>query len=164
MPTATSTTPRLHELDDLLSRVRTAIQRPGYRRRIVGGLDVPGGVSTLRTLRIVATLSADGDPSIKEVATRLGVEHSTASRSVDTAVRAGLLRKRPSDLDQRRILVDLTPAGESLIGETSERRRDLLGDIVSDWPDGDVDQLVRLLTTLCHGLDDVEARQEVLTR
>lgn len=149
---------RLQELDELLSRVRTAIQRPGYRGRILTGLDVPGGVSTLRTLRVVATASVDGDPSIKEVATRLGVEQSTASRNVDTAVRAGLLRKRVCDRDQRRSRLRLTPAGETLLGTTSERRRALLADLVSDWPEEDVDDLVRLLGGLCRGLDDLEER------
>jgi DNA-binding MarR family transcriptional regulator len=147
---------RLHELDDLVSRVRTVIQRPGYRRRVLTGIDVPGGISTLRTLRVVANFSVDGKPSIKEVATRLGVEHSTASRSIDTAVRAGLLHKSACDRDQRRIRVGLTPSGDEVLAETSERRRALLGDIVADWPDGDVDDLVRLLTELCRGFDHVE--------
>src|SRR5690625_4672042 len=158
MMAETTSATQLHALDDLVSRGRTAIQRPGYRRRVLADIDVPGGVSTLRTLRVVATLAADGDPSIKEVAARLGVEHSTASRSVDTAVRAELLRKRACDTDQRRARVILTDEGQAILDAATEQRRDLVGDIVADWPPHDVDDLVRLLSMLCHGLDELEVR------
>jgi DNA-binding MarR family transcriptional regulator len=151
-------TDRLHALDDLLSRVRRAIQRPEYRRRLLAGLDVPGGIPVLRLLRVVDLASAEGAPSIKEVATRLGLEQSTTSRSVDAAVRAGLLTKDACDQDLRRALLRLTPSARALLAETSARHRDLLASMTDGWDEADLDRLVELLGRLCDGFDAIEAR------
>lgn len=149
---------RLHELDDLLARVRRVIQRPEYRRRLLEGLDVPGGITMLRLLRAVDVASSEGAPSIKEVATRLALEQSTTSRSVDMAVRANLLIKDACDQDLRRALLRLTPQARALLDETSARRRDLLGSMTEGWPESDIDRLVELLGLLCDGFDAIETR------
>jgi DNA-binding MarR family transcriptional regulator len=147
---------RLSELDALLTRVRAAIQRPGYRRRILSGLDVPGGISTLRSLRAVEVLSRSRDPSIGDVATRMAVEHSTASRNVDAAAKAGLLSRRPCKEDLRRTLLELTPKGKALLKDTSSRRRALIGEVTEGWTAADIERLVELLDALCRGLDALE--------
>lgn len=147
---------RLYELDELLTRLRLAIQRTGYRRRLLMGMDVPGGVSTLRSLRAVELLSARSAPSIRDVATRLAVEHSTASRSVDTAVRAGLLTKRSCQEDLRRTRLELTRAGRSILEQTSERRREVLAEVTRSWRPEDMEMLIQLLDEFCGGLDYLE--------
>ena len=148
---------RLHDLDDFLTRIRVAIQRPEYRRRLLSGLDVPGGITMLRLLRAVELLSAGNGPSIKDVATRLAVEHSTASRSVDAAVQAGLLSKDSCQDDLRRARLELTSDGRALLSETSRRRRELLDEVTGGWPPEDVDRLVQLLDALCEGFDALES-------
>ncbi len=149
-------THRLHHLDDLLTAVRLAVQRPEYRRRIMHGLDIPGGITALRLLRAVEILSDAGAPSIKDVASRLAVEHSTASRGVDSVVRAGLLRKQHCADDQRRTQLELTSRGRTLLRQTSARRRELLEGITQGWSNDDVDRLIELLDALRVGFDRVE--------
>jgi len=151
-------TTQLYELDELLAAVRLAVQRPEYRRRLLQGYDVPGGITTLRLLRAVEILSASGAPSIKDVAARLAVEHSTASRGVDSAVHAGLLNKQPCADDQRRTRLALTPQGSSLLKKTSARRRELLEDITHGWHVEDISRLVELLDALRAGFDRLEQR------
>lgn len=147
---------RLDQLDDLLSGLRLAVQRPGYRRRLLAGLGAPGGVTGLRVLRAVQVLSTDGSPSIKDVAARLAVEHSTASRAVDSAVREGLLRKQPCADDQRRIRLELTPDSEDLLARTGARRTELLATITRGWEQADLDRLIELLEGLQNGYDRLE--------
>lgn len=157
--TVTVEAKRLHDLDDLLAAVRVALQRPTYRRKLLSGLDVPGGITTLRLLRAVEYLSVQASPSIGDVATRLAVEHSTASRSVDAAVRSGLLAKQVCAQDQRRARLDLTSQGRTLLKKASARRRELLGDITDGWSAEDIDQLVELLGALRQGFDRLETSQ-----
>lgn len=147
---------QLHELDDLLTAVRLAVQRPAYRRRLLRGLDIPGGISTLRMLRAVEILSGPGAPSIKDVAARLAVEHSTASRGVDAAVRSGLLTKQPCTDDQRRARLALTSQGRRVLKKTSARRRELLEDVTEGWPAEDIARLIELLDALRLGFDRLE--------
>lgn len=146
----------LEDLDELLASVRRAVQRPGYRGRLMRGLDLPGGIATLRLLRAVELLGGQGAPSIKDVAARLGIEHSTASRAVDTAVRAGLLTKRGSTDDQRRAQVALSATGKAELAKASRRRRELLECVTAGWAAEDVSRLVRLLHTLLEGFDRLE--------
>lgn len=111
----------------------------------------------IRLLRVVELASQASAPSIKDVATRLGLDQSTTSRSVDTAVRAGLLAKDACDQDLRRALLRLTPRAQALLNETSARRRELLAAMTDGWDEADVDRLVELLGRLCDGFDALEA-------
>jgi DNA-binding MarR family transcriptional regulator len=147
---------QLHELDELLTAVRDTTQRPGYRRMFLQGLDIPGGVTTLRLLRAVEALSLSTAPSIKDVAGRLGVEHSTASRNVDAAVRAGLLTKHTSTDDLRRCRLQLTRPGRALLRKASARRQELLRSVTEGWPREDVERLIELLAALSSGFARME--------
>jgi DNA-binding MarR family transcriptional regulator len=146
----------LQDLDEVLTAVRLAVHRPGYRQRLLRGLDIPGGITTLRLLRAVETLSRTAAPSIKDVAGRLGVEHSTASRGVDAAVRSGLLTKQSCADDLRRTRLRLSAQGRSLLRKASARRQTLLDCVTEGWPAEDVDRLVELLDALLQGFDRLE--------
>jgi DNA-binding MarR family transcriptional regulator len=147
----------IDQLDDELAKVRVAAQRPQYRRAVLAGLEVGGGIATLRLLRAVENLSTGSAPSIKDVAARLGVEHSTASRSVEAAVRFGLLTKRACTGDLRRVQLELTPEGRRLLRRTSARRREVLSILTEDWASEDVERLLELLSALNRGFDALEA-------
>ena len=147
-------------LDEAVFGFRAATQRPGYRQRVLAGLDFEGGVASLRLLRSVERLAVDGNgPSIRQVAVDLGVEHSTASRSVDTLVRGGLLsRERRAD-DQRQARLSLTERGRATLSEATAHRQDILAGLVEDWDEDDVQTLARLLDRLRHGFDEEFGRR-----
>ena len=147
---------RLVRLDELISAIRMSVQRPGYRRRLLEGLDAAPTIGTLRLLRAVEQLSGDALPSIKDVSARLAVEHSTASRGIEGAVRLGLLTKRPCAEDLRRSRVQLTERGVALLDQASARRRVMLEEVTRGWPNVDVDELVRLLHALTAGYEELE--------
>lgn len=147
---------KFHELDELLTAVRDTAQRPGYRQAFLKGIEIPGGVTTLRLLRAVEALSRSTTPSIKDVAGRLGVEHSTASRNVDAAVRGGLLTKQTADDDLRRCRLRLSRQGRALLRKASARRQELLLSVTEGWPREDVDRLIELLGALNSGFERME--------
>ena len=140
----------LDSLDDALVGVRRLSQRPGYRRRLLAGLDLPGGPGTIRVLRAVER-SARSAPSIGEVAAALGLDPSTTSRVVDRCVVGGLLAREPHPGDRRRTHLSLTDAGDELLRAATTNRRALLAEATADWTAPDLKRLVELLRTLNEG-------------
>jgi DNA-binding MarR family transcriptional regulator len=146
-------------LDDLLTRIHVARQRPSWRRRLLDGAGPVTNVSTLRTLRAVEHHQRNGGgASIGDVADYLAVEHSTASRTVSAVVAAGLLTKSPADDDQRRSVLVLTDIGVKALATVTERRRDLVAETVADWDVADIDQLVTLLERLTERIEAAGCR------
>jgi len=140
---------RYDQLDDLLTRIHAARQRPQWRRRVLGSDDgALANVSTLRVLRAVEQSGHTCGASVRDVADYLAVDHSTASRLVTTVVAAGLLSKSSASDDQRRCTLTLTDVGVKELAAVTERRRALVAETVADWPDSEVDTLVALLDRL----------------
>ena len=72
------------------------------------------GVSLSRCVTL-ETLLREGPLPVRELASRLGLDDSTVSRSVDGLVREGLVRRaRDERRDRRRVFVALTPGGRAL--------------------------------------------------
>lgn len=146
-------------LDDLLTRIHVARQRPSWRRRLLEGADPVTNVSTLRTLRAVEHHQHKGaGASIGDVADYLAVEHSTASRTVSAVVAAGLLTKSAADDDQRRSVLVLTDTGVKALATVTDRRRDLVAETVADWDSADIDRLVVLLERLTERFEATACR------
>lgn len=145
---------RYDHLDELLTRIHILRQRPEWRRQLLDDIAPVATVSTLRVLRAVEQSEKGGrGASIGDVAEYLAVEHSTASRTVATVVAAGLLSKTLAPDDQRRCVLVLTDAGRDALAAVTDRRREIVADVVSDWPDTDVDALVGLLDRLVVDLE-----------
>lgn len=150
---------RYDQLDELLTRIAIARQRPSWRGRVLDGSAPVTNPSTLRTLRAVQECQqAGGGASVRDVADFLAVEHSTASRAVTAGVAAGLLTKAFAADDQRRCALMLTDEGRKALATVAERRRDLVAEMVEDWPDTDVDTLVSLLARLTERFETAGSR------
>jgi DNA-binding MarR family transcriptional regulator len=146
--------PDANDLDELLVRVHTVRQRPGWRRRLIDSHGAVRNLSTLRVLRAVEQHEKAGQgASIREVAEHMAVEHSTASRTVASAVTAGLLTKTLAADDQRRCVLVLTDGGRQALAAVTQRRRELVAQTVQGWPAGEVDTLVGLLERLVAGFE-----------
>ena len=65
-------------------------------------------------------------PTIGELAERLQVRHHSAVGLVDRLVRLGLLRRRRSTADRRRIALAVTARGERLLASLSAAHREEL--------------------------------------
>ncbi|MFB1294093.1 MarR family winged helix-turn-helix transcriptional regulator [Mycobacterium sp. pW049] len=149
---------RYDQLDELLTRIHVARQRPQWRHRVLGTDGPVSNVSTFRVLRAVEQCQQTGGASIGDVAEFMAVEHSTASRIVAAVVAAGLLTKSFAHDDQRRCALVLTDVGRKELAAVTDRRRDLVADTVADWPESDVDTLVALLDRLTERFERTVAR------
>jgi DNA-binding MarR family transcriptional regulator len=150
---------RYDQLDDLLTRIAVARQRPGWRRRVLDDAGPVTNASALRVLRAVEQCQQLGaGASIRDVAEFMAVEHSTASRSVAAVVSTGLLTKAFATDDQRRCALVLTDAGREALAAVTGRRRDLVAETIADWSENDVDALVNLLDRLTERFEDAAAR------
>jgi DNA-binding MarR family transcriptional regulator len=148
-------TDRYDRLDDLLMRIRNARQRPSWRRRLLRGSAYGLRIGDLRTLRSVERLSSRGtSPTVGDIAEDVGVEHSTASRGITQAVRAGLLAKSGADGDRRRIHLALTGAGAQALSETTQRRREMVIEALGDWNAHDLDLVITLLERLAQNFEN----------
>jgi DNA-binding MarR family transcriptional regulator len=144
---------RYDQLDELLTRIHVARQRPSWRRRLLDEAGPVTNVSTLRVLRAVEHCQQTGGASIRDVAEYVAVEHSTASRTVGAAVAAGLLTKTSATDDQRRCVLVLSEVGREALARVTDRRRDLVTETIADWPEADVETLVDLLDRLTERLE-----------
>lgn len=139
---------RYDQLDELLTRLHVARQRPSWRRLVLDGADPVASVSTLRVLLAVERCQQAGGASVSDVAEYMAVEHSTASRTVGAVVAAGLLTKTSATDDARRCVLVLTDVGRKTLAAVRDRRREVVAATIADWPDDDVDTLVSLLHRL----------------
>jgi DNA-binding MarR family transcriptional regulator len=84
-------------------------------------------------------------PTIGDVAETLLTDKARASRLVDQAATAGLVRRTTGRLDRRRREVELTDHGRSYMADARRLRRERLRQVVSGWPEADVAALASLL-------------------
>ena len=156
MPRNTRRTGRgpLAGLDAALLEVRRVVNRPGYRRRLLGPLGTRVELSTVRVLHAVD--QAELAPSIGEVAATLAIDPSTASRLVDQRVTDGLLERSPDPEDRRRVVLHLTPAGTALLDELAGSRQEMLAEVTRGWSASDRRELERLLSRLIEGFHALE--------
>ncbi len=123
----------LARLDVALLALRRLVAAPG------GGLVLrhAGGrveVSTMLVVEAVArSLAAGVECTVGGVAEALHVAHSTASRLVDRAAKAGMVRRTRAANDPRRTRVVLTTEGEHLQGEAVRFRTGRLAHILGSW-------------------------------
>jgi DNA-binding MarR family transcriptional regulator len=139
-----------HELEQatlhFINLIAYSAHNRTYRRRfaLVTGLDVPGAeIDTVTAL-------TDGPIATGELAARLRIDITQASRQVARLAALGLTEKARDGADRRRILVSLTPDGQ--------RRADAWAAVwvndyllpIEGWPSEDVDAL-REWFTIVHG-------------
>lgn len=90
-----------------------------------------------------------GDPlRISTLAERVHTEMSTVSRAVAGLERAHLLHRIPDPADGRAHLVTLTPEGHTVLGLLHQQRQAWFTELLHDWSEDEVDQLLSLLRRL----------------
>jgi DNA-binding MarR family transcriptional regulator len=144
----------LAELDVALLELRRLVNRPGYRKRLLGPLGRAVELSTVRVLHAID--QSPEAPSIGEIATLLAIDPSTASRLVEQRVSDGLVRRERTADDGRRTTLELTAAGAALLTELAMSRRTMLTQVTAGWEPDDIRTLDELLMRLIGGFDALE--------
>ncbi|MFD4351240.1 MarR family winged helix-turn-helix transcriptional regulator [Nocardia sp. NPDC058518] len=144
-------------INEHLRRLHQLQQRPGYRRRLLDGIDGVANIGTLRILRATERAEAAGrSPSVRDIAHDLGIEHSTASRAVNETTRLGLTERHACDDDQRRARIELTERGHAAADRATRNRQHIIAAALTGRSDEELEQLDYLLGHLIDGLARLE--------
>ena len=158
--------PRPDADDAILAAVEEAMvrmRRTIARRPLVSG---PDGADALQFAVIDAieagaieagAIEAGPDTAdevtVGAVAARLGLDPSQASRLVAQAIAAGLVLRRASQGDARRIGLALTAAGRTLIERKHRARRAFAAQAMDGWPARDRSTFARLFQEFTRRLE-----------
>jgi len=99
-----------------------------------------------RALRIIRDTPAP--VSISDVQQALGLSHPATSRLIERCVVEGFVDRSESKVDRRHMVLTLTREGLKAAREVEQARREVVAALVAEWPEGDVDALVRDLEKL----------------
>jgi DNA-binding MarR family transcriptional regulator len=132
------------ESAELAARLRTVIQHlmPLLRAQSVHGDLTPSRLAALAAL-------ADGGPlRISELAARMGIALSTASRMVDLLDGLGWIERQPDPADLRATLISLADAGGALLRSVRTEHTGILAAEIARLPPGRMRQLHDALPAL----------------
>ena len=147
----------LDAIDDAFLRLRRLWA--ASRHRVVDDGVLAVEMSSLLVIEACARQADRGrEANVSDVAFLADVAPSTASRLVDVAEAAGLLRRARSAHSARRTALVLTDQGAALRDRAVATRQRWLGEQLADWDPAEVEQFGRLLQRFAdqlHGpLDD----------
>jgi DNA-binding MarR family transcriptional regulator len=145
--------PVLRTTDDALVRLRRLWS--ATHTRPMAKDNPPVDMSSVLVVEACARAAAeDRRATVGDIADFADVEHSTASRLIDRAVRAGLVTRARSAEDARRTIVQLTEAGQALQREAAAFRITWLARVLADWPEVDVATFAELLSRFADQVGD----------
>lgn len=110
---------------------------------------------TVAQHRLLVLLASKGPQSVGDIAGRLGVNPSNASRHCDRLQRLGLLTRRRSDQDGRVVQIELTHEGRALLEAVAQRRRRDIADLVDRIAPEDGTALAEALRAFNAAADEV---------
>ncbi|EJB05043.1 transcriptional regulator [Rhizobium leguminosarum bv. trifolii WSM597] len=129
-------------------------------RRLIGRLAIqsaaPGlELSHLDVLDAVRRAQPAGEVTVGMIAEMLRIDPSRASRVVADMVGRNVLRREASQADARRIVVVMTEVGQKLLAEIVAQKLAIISEIVSNWPEEDVDRFAILFERFIGGYEAV---------
>lgn len=89
---------------------------------------------TMPQFRLLVVLSSYGPSKLADLADALGVNPSTATRTVDRLIAAGMVTRSPNPESRREVVLELTRAGARLVRTVTSRRRAEIAAIVAKMP------------------------------
>lgn len=134
-----------------LRELRRASSMTALRERLYGGGPEALELGQVDTL---ALLVLGGPVRMAELAERLRVDPSAATRAVDRLKRIGLARRTTDVSDGRAIVVSATDRGRERYREIAERQRELIFKVLSSFDPGERETLASLLERFVMALDD----------
>jgi DNA-binding MarR family transcriptional regulator len=138
--------------DPVLIKVDEALLtlgRPSHLRRIGERVRAGAGLPLDRAAYPVLRGIAECGPTrLSDLAARLGVQISTASRQVKELEQAGLVERTGDPKDGRVAMLALAPAGREALKKLRESWRRTLVEILDAWPEEDREALAALLGRL----------------
>jgi DNA-binding MarR family transcriptional regulator len=137
--------PTLIQVDEALLTLGRPAHLRRFGERVRAGAGFPLDRAAYPVLRGIAEC---GPVRLSDLAPRLGVQVSTASRQVKELEQAGLVERTVDPSDGRASMLALAPAGKDALKKLRESWRRALVEVLQDWPEADRAALGALLTRL----------------
>ncbi len=134
--------PHVHEIASFMELVTDMARTPGYRDRLLQRARVP---LTRSGSAVLSTVERAGPLAVSELAERLGVDQSTASRQVKPLQERGLISRTSDPADRRSSLLSITAAGRRVRSRVRDAVLDDIDTALRDWP---LEERTRLGTLL----------------
>jgi DNA-binding MarR family transcriptional regulator len=90
---------------------------------------------------LLRALDEAGAMNINALASRLGLDPSTAGRQVAVLQKAGLVERTPDPADRRCSVVSMTDEGLTLMRHVQKLRTEYVADLLADWDDEELQTL-----------------------
>lgn len=114
-------------------------------RRLLASLSAGADARLTPTkLRALDALAEGGGLRVSDLAARMSVDETTATRLADRLEAMGVARRSRDAADRRATEVVLTPSGERLAAEMSKRRLEFFRDVLASLDPDERGELVRL--------------------
>jgi DNA-binding MarR family transcriptional regulator len=98
---------------------------------------------TVLQVRVLLAIDQHGDTNLQDLADRLGVSASSASRLVDRLVDARLVRRGPAIHSRREIRLSLTSKGSKVLAVFRRLRQEAIEKVLEQMPTKDQLSLIR---------------------
>jgi DNA-binding MarR family transcriptional regulator len=108
---------------------------------------------TLPQLRTLVVVSLQGPQTVSALADRLDVHASTMTRMCNRLVTRGLVARKPSALDRREVVIELTPQGQGLVDAVMDKRRQEIDAVVGRMSPEDRDRVIASLDLFAQAAD-----------
>lgn len=109
---------------------------------------------TLVQFRALATLADHGSLRVADLADRLGVNSSTATRMSARLRRKGLITRTADPVDRRAIRLEITAAGEAVVATVTARRQAVIARISRRIPDEERAAMIKSMRTFTAAAGD----------
>lgn len=146
--------------DDAIQRIGQVMTRMRVMtgRRMIGRLAIQNvapelELSHLDVLDAIRRVEEEGEATVGAVAEVLRIDPSRASRIVADMVTRGVLRRKASQADARRIVVVLTALGQRLLSEVRAQKLAIVEGIVTDWSAEEIEQFSQLFDRFVGGFE-----------
>lgn len=114
---------------------------------------------TLPQYRTLVILFGHGPMSPGALAEQLAIHPSTVTRQCDRLVAAGLIQRGEAGPDRRSLSLRLTPLGQQVVEQVTDRRRTAIAGIVAKMPSEQRDGLVTALRTFSAAAGEIPPEQ-----
>src|SRR5215470_15094908 len=129
------------ELQRVLSKLFSVLRRGDANRGTAGDL-------TLAQLSILLTLLEQGPIRMTDLAAHERVRTPTTTVAIRRLEKIGLVKRSRDPSDLRAVLVDITPRGRAVHGESLANRHAALAAMLSQLPESDLNMLTKALAPL----------------
>ena len=112
----------------------------------------------------LATVHVHGPMRVSEVAGRLSIDLSVASRQLRALVKAGYVASQPDEEDRRALLLTTTEAGKRALEESHRRMVHVFRGALASWDDTEVSALTDGLARLRADFEAASTHEPAVAR